>query len=96
MCPLDLTLSLSPMVGLPLLAVIKQKSERTSKADNDQTLRNAVIYIFKEAVAARYGFGRRWLGEVIITVMGMIIRMWVFKELGDPFTERPIFARIYS
>lgn len=84
------------MVGLSLLAVIEQKSERASKTENDQTFRNAVINIFKEAVAARHGFVCRWLGEVIITVMGMVIWMWVFKKRGDPFTERPIFPRIYS
>ena len=73
--PLALTLSLPPMVGLSLLAVIKQKSERASKTENDQTFRNAVINIFKEAVTVRHGFSCRWLGEVIITVTGTIIWM---------------------
>lgn len=83
------------MVGLSLLAIIKQKSECTSETENNQTLRNAVIHVFEEAVAARYGFGRRWLGEVIITtVMGVVIWMGVFEEGGDPFAEGSVFARI--
>jgi hypothetical protein len=82
------------VVGLSLLAVIEQKSECAGKGDNNKALHNTVIDVIIVVFVAGHGLGGDWFREVVIPVAGMVIRMWVLEEVGDPFTERAILARV--
>ena len=82
------------MVGLSLLAVIKQECERASKPDDDKALGNAIVNVIVVLLGAGHGLRHHMISEVVVTFAGMVVRMRVFEEVGDPFTKGAVLAGI--
>lgn len=90
-------LHFSPMVRLPLLAVVDEEGERGGQTDYDEAFQDAVVegVVVLGGVA---GHAVREGGVVVVVFVGgaVVVRVRLFEEIGDPFAERPFFFRLWS
>ena len=76
------------MIRLPLLAVVYEKRDSGSYADDDETFENTFVELIIVRVVATGEAGVVVVDVVVFSAV--VIGVRVFKEGGEPFAEGPV------